>query len=50
MTIPEVKQLIESVSTHSKESIRGIASSLPIFDACNFVVWLEKMKGIKIGI
>lgn len=50
MTIEDIKILIEKTSDNSKEDLRKIALGLPIFDSCNFILWMKKLRGIEISI
>jgi hypothetical protein len=48
MTIPEIKQLIEKTKCLTKEEMYNVSKGLNFFDRVNYVVWVDKLIGVKL--
>ena len=50
MTIKEIKELVEETKGLTKNEIYNISTHLPIFDACNYALWMDKLHNIKVSL
>lgn len=49
MTILQIKELIEKTKDSTKDEMYNVSTHLKFFDRVNYVIWVEKLLGIKLS-
>lgn len=48
MTVSQIKELTHDTCTFEDKQLQHIATVLPIYDSCNYILWMEKLHNRRI--